>query len=153
MDCYYYYSPNNKEIENNFIRGPAVEKPEDDPHFIDYSFLSTVDLRRYFPMLKRIKTYNEGSEAYKVVDCCEPLCEHILQERWEFFLFFDTFQFKSDSNKKVCILTALSEKEIAPVFEQWILRQASLLRLQSLLEEKWDIMTFVNLSIKKDLIR
>lgn len=80
MDCYYYYSPNNKEIENNFIWGPAVEKPEDDPHFIDYSFLSTVDLRRYFPMLERVKgEHLEENAAYKVLRSKEPLCEHILE--------------------------------------------------------------------------
>ena len=88
-DYYTDYSPNNEENINNFIRGPGVKylymnfstiTLPDVTQNVDYSFLSTVDLRRYFPMLEKVKgEHLEENAAYKVLKSNEPLCDHILE--------------------------------------------------------------------------
>ena len=87
-DFYSDFSPNNEENIQNFIRGPGVrflfmyyEYPRRwraVRRNVDYRFLSTVDLRRYFPLLERVKAQDlDYSSAYKVVKFNGPLCEHI----------------------------------------------------------------------------
>lgn len=85
-DYYLRFSRNTNENIENFIRGPGVKNLymryghtsplERAPKKEDYSFLLTVDLRQYFPLLERVK-FNDlkKSESYKVLKCSEPLCE------------------------------------------------------------------------------
>ena len=87
-DCYSDYSPKKDENIKNFIRGPGVrfllvhyQYPQEGvPKNVDFSFLSTLDLRRYFPRLERVKAENvKEKAAYKVLRSYEPLCELILE--------------------------------------------------------------------------
>lgn len=88
-DEYTEYSPNNDENIKNFIRGPGVKwllmhidpplRSEDIPNNIDYSFLSTVNLQRYFPKLERVHApFLRTGEGYTIVPPWEPL----KQEMW-----------------------------------------------------------------------